>query len=143
VSRYVKLLALPRPIQDAIGEKRVSMRDAACLLDRNKREREIVSKACASGMDKASLAKLIGQMRGPRKKPAVHPLIAASGQFVDLVKSPEALNEFATAYWRDDDVVLNLERAHSALETLLQSMRDKACDFNRQSRTSSRRPGTL
>lgn len=59
LDRYLRLLQLPRAVQDAIEQKRLSADDGAKILSLPKAQQQRVADACAAGRAKVELQKIV------------------------------------------------------------------------------------
>lgn len=122
LNRYVKLLALPQPIQDAIIAKRLTMRDGASILDRPRSQWPPIAEACKNGKGKVELAGLVREMRGGPRPISGLRISNAISLLASLANSPSRLRDIAHSFSRDDDSFKRFKNANAMTSKVLKIM---------------------
>jgi ParB-like chromosome segregation protein Spo0J len=119
LSRYVELLDLPRSIQDAIEQKRLTKRDGRSILEMSRAHQQEIAEACAAGATKKDLSQLLVTLKGGVKSRAHRRVAESVGVLAAIGKPGGPLDEIAKRYSTDNAFVDRLEKASETVKEIL------------------------
>lgn len=122
LSRYVELIQLPRGIQDAIADKRLTMRDGRSLLKRSPAELQRIASECAKGKTKRQLQEVIHNKPGPPRGFADSDFSKAVGVLAAFGTLHSRLSEISSRYAGDDWMITRLKQANKTIIKILKKV---------------------